>query len=280
MTIKSAMTHRMRHSAATILLVATALARNGSAALKRPGRGFELSEQEQTATASQPTDHEEPTMNVMTSTRSSAVSGNQAEPLGDAGSRERRASWFGRRGRRALAGIAITMVASGIIGVSAAAPASAAGTTGQYTTSTCGWYLQAGAPNSFVDYKVSMGNLPWVSGTTTSYQRVWTLVRFWHPNSTGWSVYRSGWYYTYARAGYWTKTWTAYANGQTNQVTAQDLAPESGYTGAELHSQDTRFSVDISWMTGSSVTGTAAEWATAPNNANNLLVCNGGGNIA
>ena len=222
-------------------------------------------------------------MNVTTTTTTtatqSAISGNQFESAGDVRSRERRPTRFGRRAGRALAVIAITAMASGVLGMSAAAPADAAGTTGQSTSSICGWYLQPGPPNSFVDHKISMGTLPWVTGTTTSYQKVWTLVRFWHPSSTGWSVYRSGWFYTNARAGYWTRTWTAYANGQTNQTTAQDLAPESGYTGGEFTSLDTRFSVDISWMTGSTVTGTKAQWATAPNNANNMLVCNGGANV-
>jgi hypothetical protein len=217
-------------------------------------------------------------MNVMTSTSSNTAFGNRAEPAGAADSCDQRLSSFARRARRALATVAVAVMACGIVGVSAAAPATAAGAAGQYTTSNCGWYLQSGPLTSPFDYKVSLGTLPWVTGTTASYQKVWTLVRFWHPSSTGWSTYRSGWFYAYARAGYWTKTWTAYANGATNQTTAQDVAPESGYTGAELTSLDTRFSVEISWMTGNSVTGSAAQWAIAPNNANNRLVCNGGGN--
>ncbi|WP_426566215.1 hypothetical protein ACPPVT_06580 [Angustibacter sp. McL0619] len=185
----------------------------------------------------------------------------------------------GRRLRRAVVGGLAAAIAAGLLSIGAAAPANATGTTGAYTQTVCGWYIQPGAPSSFVDSKITKGTLPWVSGTSTANQLVWVQIRFWHPGgAAGWYVYRTAWYYTYARAGVWTKTWTNNANGWKNQTLAQDEAPESGYTGGEFTSLDTRYSATISWMTGSTVTGTVSNYATAPYNSNNMLVCNGGAN--
>lgn len=172
----------------------------------------------------------------------------------------------------ASAGLGLTLTGVG--------PASAA--TAQYTNVNCGWYLQPHAPGGFADLKVSTTGLPYVTGTTTASQLVWVYVEFVHPSPTGPLAYRSGWFYTYARAGVWTRTWTSYANGATNQTTVHDAggAGESGYTGAELPNEDVAIRLSLSWMSSSNtkVASTVIN-ANAVYNANNRLVCNGGSNI-
>lgn len=180
--------------------------------------------------------------------------------------------------RRIVSGLLV--VGSGLgLGLVGAAPASAA--TAQYTNVNCGWYLQPHAAGGFADLKVSTTGLPYVTGTTTASQLVWVYVEFVHPSPTGPVAYRAGWYYTYARAGAWTRTWTSYANGATNQTTVHDAggAGESGYTGAEFPNEDVAIRLSLSWMSGSNKVASTVINAYAVYNANSHLVCNGGSNI-
>jgi hypothetical protein len=77
----------------------------------------------------------------------------------------------------------------------------------------------------------------------------------------------------------WTTSWTDYNTGVSGKTKMSDVAPESGYTGAEFTSLDTAVYMSMSWMTGSRTTGSASEWAVAPRNTNNSMVCNGGANL-
>ena len=181
--------------------------------------------------------------------------------------------------RRLVSGVLAAAAGLGLILATSAAPASAA--TAQYTNVNCGWYLQPHAAGGFADLKVSTTGLPSVTGTSTTAQLVWVYVEFLHPSTSGPVAYRTGWFYTYARAGFWTRSWTAYGNGATNQTTVHDAggAGESGYTGAEFPNQDVAIRLSLSWMSGSTKVASHVINAYAVYNYNNHLVCNGGSNI-
>jgi hypothetical protein len=181
--------------------------------------------------------------------------------------------------RRALAGLLAGAASLAVVVGGIASPASAA--TPRYTNVNCGWYIQPHAAGGFADLKVSTVGLPSVTGSSTASQLVWVYVEFVHPSTTGPVAYRTGWFYTYARAGAWTTSWTSYANGAGNQTTVHDAggAGESGYTGAELPNQDVAVRLTVSWMSGSTTLFTSHLVADAVYNANNRQVCNGGSNI-
>jgi hypothetical protein len=192
------------------------------------------------------------------------------------------ASRPGHRIPRRIAGVLLSLVASvvGIVTVSVA-PAAAATTRGSYTAATCGWLRQDAGLLAIADNKISQIDLPRVTATSGSRQLVWMYVEFMHPvSSTTAATYRAGWFYTYAVAGRWTTSWTSYMYGTSGWTLVRDEAPQSGYTGAELTTNDTYIKYTIDWMTGSSVSRQVARFATNPRNVNNSYVCNGGGNFA
>ena len=185
-----------------------------------------------------------------------------------------------RRVRTVVTGALLAAATFLTLTAASAVPASAATTVApRMTAVNCGWYIQQGALTSFVDYKVTLTNLPSVTGISSTNQLVWLYVEFAHPANGVWSTYRGTWLYTYARAGVWTNSWTDYTTRTTGNITTHDLAPESGYTGAEFTSLDTGVHETLQWMSGSTVAYRGSEWAVAPNNFNNHAVCNGGGNL-
>jgi hypothetical protein len=181
--------------------------------------------------------------------------------------------------RRVTSGVVTAAAALGLVMTTGAAPASAA--TAHYSHVNCGWYLQPHAAGGFADRKVSITGLPSVTGTSSKAQLVWVLVEFVHPSESGPVAYRTGWFYTYARAGAWTRSWTSYSSGARNQTTVHDEggAGESGYTGGELPAEDVAVRLTMSWYHGRTKVGSGYENAYAVYNANNHLVCNGGSNI-
>ncbi len=160
------------------------------------------------------------------------------------------------------------------LGLVSTAPAGAATTTnkiGQYTASQCGWIGQFG---ELYDWRITIANLPWVTGTSTTRQLIWVHAQF---TRTDGSVYRDGWFYTYAVSGQWTKTWTAYSNGQTGFASVQDAAGEGGSTNVGIQSF---VKMTMLWTTGGTTTGSVAEWSTSTHNTNNTYNCNGGSPLA
>lgn len=161
-----------------------------------------------------------------------------------------------------------------------ASPASASGPSRGVATSAqaypqtwntqpqCGWYRQSAYLN---DYRITKAWLPWVSGQWSTYQRVWVTVQFVY-RETG-QVYRSGTFYTYARAGVWSKSWTSAANGLTGQTSVQDAAGESGYTNV---ARDVEVLMTLTWFTGTTRTDYNTVWATNPTSTQNQYVCDGG----
>jgi hypothetical protein len=170
-----------------------------------------------------------------------------------------------RRGTQALA-VAVAM-AGGMTALASAQPASAAVTTGYLNSAQCSQRLVQGYADP---YKVSTVWLPSVTGIASTYQPVWLHVEFMHA-----TTYREYWFRTYARSGVWASSWT-WKDGRTYTM-AEDVAPESGFATGDAGNLNTYVKVTAYWYSGSTLAGTAAEFATNPTSyVSGPNVCNTG----
>ncbi|MDT4917564.1 MAG: hypothetical protein QOH89_2264 [Pseudonocardiales bacterium] len=177
--------------------------------------------------------------------------------------------------RCAVAGAAV--VTMSLIG---AAPAQAdTGSTGTYTGASCGWYPHTSSMLSLWDDKIVRINLPGVSAVSDG-QLVWAHVQFAQPAADGsMAAYRDGWFYTYASPGQLTASWTSYQEGTPNWTYVEDAPGESGYVAGDVSNLSTSVFVSLYWMTGSTVTGSATEWAQNAGSVYHPEICNTGGTL-
>jgi hypothetical protein len=177
-----------------------------------------------------------------------------------------------RRFRRLVALVACGVTAATLL---ATQPAEAAATTGSMTTATCGWRVADGPGGG---YKITRAALPRVSGVSSTPQLVELVINFMHPQGNSWVTYQTAWFYTYARAGAWSTSWTYSADGRSGYLTVDDAPGNSG----ELNNwTDTGVKAVAYWMNGSQFTGAAQIAETNPNDlVYGQYVCNGGPNFA
>jgi hypothetical protein len=180
---------------------------------------------------------------------------------------------FARAGIAAAAAVAVSL--------GAVSPAQAdTGRIGSYTAASCGWYAYTESLLSLWDDKIVRVNLPSVSGTTDG-QLVWAYVEFMQPTTEATiATYRMGWFYTYASPGQTSTSWTSYLYGTPNWTFVDDAPGESGYAAGDVGNASTSVRVSLYWMTGSTVTGTAAEWAQNAASPYHPEICNTGGTLA
>ena len=191
---------------------------------------------------------------------------------------------------RSFARVGIAAAAALAVSLAAAAPAEAdTGQIGSYTGATCGWYPYTESLLSLWDDKIVRVNLPSVTGVTTD-QRIWAHVDFQQAGADGTlTTYRSGWFSTFASPGQPTNSWTSYAGGTsgatyfaagtTGFTYLEDAPGESGYAAGDVANLSTSVEVTLYWMTGSTVTGTAAEYAQNPASSYRPDICNTGGTL-
>jgi hypothetical protein len=191
---------------------------------------------------------------------------------------------IGRRLRRGTQALALAAaLAGGTVALASAQPAFAAtsGTTGYLSPATCGWHVVDGPGG--VQYKVTTASLPYVTGPYSTSQLVWLHVEFMHPQNGVWQTYRDGWFYTYARSGVWSTSWSSQATGRSGYKTVDDVpgANESGYADPNSANPYTGVKVTAYWYSGSLLVGASNEPETNPSDAiYGQYVCNGGPSYA
>lgn len=183
---------------------------------------------------------------------------------------------LGRRLRGGTQALAVAAaLAGGVVALTSAQPAFAAGTTGYLNPAHCGWHLVQGYADPF---KQSTVWLPYVTGLSSTYQEVDLHVEFMNGRNGTLQTYRELTLYTYARSGVWSTSWTY--NGRSGYITAQDLLGDSGFATGDAGNLDTYVRLTAYWYSSSKLVGALSEYATNPWSSAYPYVCNAGTNYA
>lgn len=180
---------------------------------------------------------------------------------------------------------ALTAAAGGAAVLALAPPAAAAGTTGSVGRLNCGWYAADNDTLPGLPYKVTTAILPTVTGTSNAAQWVWAHVNFGQLGNDGnVHFYRDGWFYTAARYGVVSGSWTSYVDGRSGYKTVDDALGESGFASGDGAAPFTYVRVDVFWQSPADARSTIGSYSAWEQNNRAInygpYVCNSGGNYA
>jgi hypothetical protein len=178
-----------------------------------------------------------------------------------------------------------TAAAAACVLTPASAASAATNTTGSVGRLNCGWYAADNSSLPGLPYKVTTAILPTVTGTSNTAQWVWAHVNFGQLGNDGnVHFYRNGWFYTGARYGAVSGSWTSYGDGRSGYKTVDDAAGESGFASGDGAAPFTYVRVDVYWQSPSDARTTIGSYSAWEQNVRAVnygpYVCNSGANYA
>ena len=178
-----------------------------------------------------------------------------------------------------------TAAAASTLALAQPAGAATTGSTGSVGRLACGWYAADNDALPGLPYKVTTAILPTVTGTSNASQWVWAHVNFGQLGRDGnVHFYRDGWFYTPARYGVVSGSWSSYGDGRSGYKTVDDAPGESGFASGDGAAPFTYVRVDVYWQSPSdarTTVGSYSAWETNSRAVNyGPYVCNSGGNYA
>jgi hypothetical protein len=167
-----------------------------------------------------------------------------------------------RRGIQVL--IAAAVLSGATVALTSDQAAFAANQPGWLNPSAgCGWYAVDGPGG--VQYRRTTATLPAVTGTTSNWQYVMLSVDYEHYENSQWvSRPKTYWFYTTARYGQVTRTWTSSDTGQSGLTAWDDPVGLDGYVDSDGNNPFVGVKVTAWWTNAGQITGIASEWETTP----------------